>query len=81
MWLMTEARSRGRRADAGIEVTLVLTNQQIAARISSAPDVRVSIENNILNLDSTLKNGARPSNNASRSQWNSRRSAAPLHTK
>jgi len=31
-WLMAEARARGRRADAGLEVTLVLTNQQIAAR-------------------------------------------------
>jgi hypothetical protein len=39
MWLMTEARSRGRRADAVLKVTLILTDQQIAARIGSAPEV------------------------------------------
>jgi CRP/FNR family transcriptional regulator len=38
-WLMAEARSRGRRAGAGLDVTLVLTNQQIAARIGSVREV------------------------------------------
>jgi CRP/FNR family transcriptional regulator len=38
-WLMAEARTRGRRVDAGLEVTLVLTNQQIAARIGSVREV------------------------------------------
>jgi CRP/FNR family transcriptional regulator len=38
-WLMAEARARGRRAGGSLEVTLVLTNQQIAARIGSAPEV------------------------------------------
>jgi CRP/FNR family transcriptional regulator len=36
---MAEARARGRHTDAGLEVTLVLTNQQIAARIGSVREV------------------------------------------
>ncbi len=38
-WLLGEARLRGRRAGGGIELTLVLTNQQIAARIGSVREV------------------------------------------
>jgi CRP/FNR family transcriptional regulator len=38
-WLLSEARARGRRAASGIEVTLALTNQQIAARIGSVREV------------------------------------------
>jgi CRP-like cAMP-binding protein len=38
-WLIAEARARGRRASAGLEVTLVLTNQQIAARTGSVREV------------------------------------------
>jgi CRP/FNR family transcriptional regulator len=38
-WLIAEARARGRRAGAGLEVTLVLTNQQIAAHIGSVREV------------------------------------------
>jgi CRP/FNR family transcriptional regulator len=38
-WLLSEVRARGSRAASGIEVTLALTNQQIAARIGSAPEV------------------------------------------
>jgi CRP-like cAMP-binding protein len=38
-WLMAEARTRGRRVGAGLEVTLVLTNQQIAAHIRSVREV------------------------------------------
>src|SRR5262245_40594606 len=38
-WLLTEARSRGRRTADGVEVTLALTNQQIAARIGSVREV------------------------------------------
>jgi len=38
-WLIAEARTRGRRVGAGLEVTLVLTNQQIAARIGSVREV------------------------------------------
>ena len=38
-WLIAEARTRGRRGDAGLEVTLVLTNQQIAAHIGSVREV------------------------------------------
>jgi CRP-like cAMP-binding protein len=36
---LAEARTRGRRVDSGLEVTLVLTNQQIAARIGSVREV------------------------------------------
>ncbi|MEP7274446.1 MAG: Crp/Fnr family transcriptional regulator [Acidobacteriota bacterium] len=38
-WLLTEARNRGQRTGNGFEVTLVLTNQQIAARIGSVREV------------------------------------------
>jgi CRP/FNR family transcriptional regulator len=38
-WLLGEARARGRRTEAGVEVTLALTNQQIAARIGSVREV------------------------------------------
>jgi CRP/FNR family transcriptional regulator len=38
-WLMAEARARGHRVGAGLEVTLVLTNQQIATRIGSVREV------------------------------------------
>jgi CRP/FNR family transcriptional regulator len=38
-WLLAEARARGRRAGSGLEVTLALTNQQIAARIGSVREV------------------------------------------
>ncbi len=38
-WLLSEARSRGKRCASGIEVTLVLTNQQVAARIGSVREV------------------------------------------
>jgi CRP/FNR family transcriptional regulator len=38
-WLLTEARTRGHRTTPGIEVTLALTNQQIAARIGSVREV------------------------------------------
>jgi CRP/FNR family transcriptional regulator len=37
--LIAEARACGRDAGAGLEVTLVLTNQQIAARIGSVREV------------------------------------------
>ncbi len=38
-WLLAEARSRGRRTVTGIELQLVLTNQQIAARIGTVREV------------------------------------------
>jgi CRP-like cAMP-binding protein len=38
-WLLAEARARGRRTATGTEITLVLTNQQIAARIGSVREV------------------------------------------
>jgi CRP/FNR family transcriptional regulator len=38
-WLLSEARARGRRTPSGVEVTLALTNQQIAARIGSVREV------------------------------------------
>jgi CRP-like cAMP-binding protein len=38
-WLLSEARTRGRLADSGVEITLALTNQQIAARIGSVREV------------------------------------------
>lgn len=38
-WLLSEARARGSRGAFGIEVTLALTNQQIAARIGSVCEV------------------------------------------
>ncbi|MBO0857392.1 MAG: Crp/Fnr family transcriptional regulator [Chloracidobacterium sp.] len=38
-WLLSEARARGSRAASGVEVTLALTNQQIAARIGSVREV------------------------------------------
>jgi CRP/FNR family transcriptional regulator len=38
-WLLTEARARGKRTDGSLELTLVLTNQQIAARIGSVREV------------------------------------------
>jgi len=38
-WLLAEARARGQRTAGGLELTLVLTNQQIAARIGSVREV------------------------------------------
>jgi len=38
-WLLNEARARGRRMVDGLELTLVLTNQQIAAHIGSVREV------------------------------------------
>jgi CRP/FNR family transcriptional regulator len=38
-WLLAEARARGQRSEAGLAVTLALTNQQIAARIGSVREV------------------------------------------
>jgi CRP/FNR family transcriptional regulator len=38
-WLLSEARARGCRTPSGIEVTLVLTNQQIAAHIGTVREV------------------------------------------
>lgn len=38
-WLLSEARLRGVKKEQAIEVTLVLTNQQIAARIGSVREV------------------------------------------
>ncbi len=38
-WLLNEARARGKRVESGLELTLVLTNQQIAARIGSVREV------------------------------------------
>ena len=38
-WLLAEARVRGNRTADGLELTLVLTNQQIAARIGSVREV------------------------------------------
>ncbi len=38
-FLLSEARSRGKRSANGIELTLKLTNQQIAARIGSVREV------------------------------------------
>ena len=38
-WLLNEARARGERAESGITLTLVLTNQQIASRIGSVREV------------------------------------------
>lgn len=38
-WLLAEARTRGQRSAAGLELTLVLTNQQIAAHIGSVREV------------------------------------------
>jgi CRP/FNR family transcriptional regulator len=38
-WLLSEVRARGSLAEAGIEITLALTNQQIAARIGSVREV------------------------------------------
>jgi CRP/FNR family transcriptional regulator len=38
-WLLAEARNRGHRVNETTEVTLVLTNQQIAARIGSVREV------------------------------------------
>ena len=38
-WLLAEARSRGARTPDGVELTLALTNQQIAARIGSVREV------------------------------------------
>jgi CRP-like cAMP-binding protein len=38
-WLLSEARARGRSTASGTEVTLALTNQQIAARIGSVREV------------------------------------------
>lgn len=38
-WLLAEARLRGKRTADGLELTLVLTNQQIAARIGSVREV------------------------------------------
>ncbi len=38
-WLLTEARSRGKRLSDKLELNLVLTNQQIAAHIGSVREV------------------------------------------
>jgi CRP-like cAMP-binding protein len=38
-WLLAEARARGRRTPAGLEVALALTNQQIAARVGTVREV------------------------------------------
>lgn len=38
-WLLGEARRRGTRWSQGVQITLVLTNQQIAARIGSVREV------------------------------------------
>ncbi|MDX2044405.1 MAG: Crp/Fnr family transcriptional regulator [Acidobacteriota bacterium] len=38
-WLLAEARTRGKRTEKGLELDLVLTNQQIAARIGSVREV------------------------------------------
>jgi CRP-like cAMP-binding protein len=38
-WLLSEARARGSRTPSGTEVTLILTNQQIAAHIGSVREV------------------------------------------
>jgi CRP/FNR family transcriptional regulator len=38
-WLLSEARARGYRTPSGIEVSLVLTNQQIAAHIGTVREV------------------------------------------
>ncbi|HYE75477.1 MAG TPA: Crp/Fnr family transcriptional regulator [Blastocatellia bacterium] len=38
-WILTEARTRGKRTPSGLEVTLALTNQQIASRIGSVREV------------------------------------------
>lgn len=38
-WLLSEARLRGQRIAQGFDLTLVLTNQQIAARIGSVREV------------------------------------------
>jgi CRP-like cAMP-binding protein len=38
-WLLSEARARGSRAASGVEITLALSNQQIAARIGSVREV------------------------------------------
>ncbi len=38
-WLLAESRVRGKRTTEGLELTLVLTNQQIAARIGSVREV------------------------------------------
>jgi CRP/FNR family transcriptional regulator len=38
-WLLSEGRTRGSRTQSGIEVTLVLTNQQIAAHIGTVREV------------------------------------------
>jgi CRP-like cAMP-binding protein len=38
-WLSGEARLRGKRTPAGLELSLVLTNQQIAGRIGSVREV------------------------------------------
>jgi CRP-like cAMP-binding protein len=38
-WLLNEARTRGKQINGATELTLVLTNQQIAARIGSVREV------------------------------------------
>ncbi|MGE0885359.1 MAG: Crp/Fnr family transcriptional regulator [Blastocatellales bacterium] len=38
-WILAEARARGKSTGKGLELTLVLTNQQIAARIGSVREV------------------------------------------
>lgn len=38
-WLLGEARRRGTRVSQGVQITLALTNQQIAARIGSVREV------------------------------------------
>jgi len=38
-WLLAEAKVHGKQTEGGLELTLVLTNQQIAARIGSVREV------------------------------------------
>ena len=38
-WLLNEAQAGGRRSEEGLEITLALTNQQIASRIGSVREV------------------------------------------
>src|SRR5215475_3935577 len=38
-WLLSEARARGSHGASGVEITLALSNQQIAARIGSVREV------------------------------------------
>jgi len=38
-WILSEARARGERTSVGLELMLVLTNQQISARVGSVREV------------------------------------------